>query len=165
MKRDYKTAVRRILDNSKTGVSFDSDQLIAEVKTDIVEFGAGREISAWIDPKDNFVKDYDFAISREGDKELELLNDDEFDTINSFWNIYKDDDIYIMELYQLLTILEIQNTILGDYNFLSKKARKSRASKGGSGFWANLSPDERSRIARERGKAGAAKRWGKVAKK
>ena len=43
--------------------------------------------------------------------------------------------------------------------FEKLEQHRKRLSAGGKSSWAKLSPEERTRIARERGRAGAAKRW------
>ena len=161
MKNNYKSALKRIIENQKMGISFESEDLISEAQTDIYEFGAKHGVAVWIDPKVGFIKDYDLSISKEEFMSLaDPLDDcdDDEPIVDGFWDEYEPGDIYVMELYQLVALLEFQNTILPDYSIVSRKNIKERASKAASGFWENLSAEERSRIARERGKAGAAKR-------
>lgn len=43
--------------------------------------------------------------------------------------------------------------------FEKLEQHRKRLSAGGKSSWAKLSPEKRTRIARERGRAGAAKRW------
>lgn len=157
MPNNFSSALERILKNNNS--SFESEKLLNEIQTDIFEFGATKKVAVFID-SDNFIKDYDFNTSKEEFIEQNEQEPEFNDIKDSFWGEYKESDIYVMTLSQLLALVEIQNMIIKEPKIIERSIMSKNASKGGSSFWKNLSPEERSRIARERGKAGAKKRWG-----
>lgn len=143
--------LQHMINKSTRESSFDNAELTTKVVTYICKFGANCQVLAWCDPKDNFVKYYDFIMPEEQDAFLKDKNTD---------------DIYKITLSELNAVLSLQGGLLHDlYAIVPKddifKELKNR-SKAGKATWAKLSPEERSRIARERGRAGAAKRWRKT---
>lgn len=141
-----------IIDQDAPSLSYNNSELLHEAISDQLEFGSGCQVLVWCDPKDVFIKDYDF-----------ILNDNN----DNFMNHKKQADVYQITIEELIFILKLQSNLMNEYriipaNFIKKFAKsnkkKSEASKKG---WAKLTPKERSRIARERGRAGAMKRWRK----
>ena len=159
---NYKDLINRIATNNQSimyminqdtpSLSYDNSELLHEAISDQLEFGRDCQVLVWCDPKDVFVKDYDF-----------ILNDNN----DNFMNNKKQADVYKVTIEELIFILKLQNSLMNEYriipvNFIEKFAKSNKKkSEAGKKGWAKLTPEERSRIARERGKAGAKKRWRK----
>lgn len=142
-----------MIDQDAPSLSYDNSELLHEAISDQLEFGSGCQVLVWCDPKDVFIKDYDFII----------LNDNN----DNFMNNKKQTDVYRVTIEELIFILKLQSSLMNEYriipvNFIEKFAKSNKKkSEAGKRGWAKLTPEERSRIARERGRAGAKKRWRK----
>lgn len=100
-----------------------------------------------------YVKDFDFI-------HIEKYKD----AIQSFLENKDVNDIFEIKLIDLYNILKLQDSILSNYKLISIEQferQRQNKSKAGKASWSKLSPEERSKIAKERGKAGALKRWNK----
>lgn len=163
---NYKQLLERIAKNSRNlinvisqdtpNISYYDEELYYEALSDQREFGADCRVLVWCDPKDDFVKDYDFILD-EKDNSCFLEGRNESDT-------------YQATIDELIFILKFQSSIITDFGLISHEVLKQQAvankkkSEAGKKGWAKLTPEERSRIARERGRAGAEKRWKKLPK-
>lgn len=141
-----------MIDQDAPSLSYDNSELLHEAISDQLEFGSDCQVLVWCDPKDVFIKDYDF-----------ILNDNN----DNFMNNKRQADVYRVTIEELIFILKLQSNLMNEYriipaDFIKKnvKANKKKSEAGKKG-WAKLTPEERSRIARERGRAGAKKRWRK----
>ena len=141
-----------MIDQDAPSLSYDNSELLHEAISDQLEFGSGCQVLVWCDPNDVFIKDYDF-----------ILNDNN----DNFMNNKKQADVYRVTIEELIFVLKLQSSLMNEYriipaNFIKKFAKSNKKkSEAGKKGWAKLTPEERSRIARERGRAGAKKRWRK----
>ncbi len=163
--KDYEKLIKSVIarqDNRTGQVSYDSEELINEV---LEELNSGYELDqkvlAWLD-KDGFIKDYEIDDTASViDEESSAIYED---AIQSFLENKDVKDILEIKLIDLYTILKLQDSILSDYKLISFEQferQRQNKSKAGKASWSKLSPEERSKIAKERGRAGALKRWNK----
>lgn len=163
--KDYEKLIKAVIarQNNRTGrVSYDSEELINEV---LEELNSGYELDqkvlAWLD-KDGFIKDYEINDTASViDEESSVIYKD---AIQSFLENKNNKDIFEIKLIDLYNIFKLQDSILSEYKlipFEQFERQRQNKSKAGKASWSKLSPEERSKIARERGRAGALKRWKK----
>lgn len=162
---DYEKLVKAVIarqDNRTGRVSYDSEELINEV---LEELNSGYELDqkvlVWLD-KNGFIKDYeiDDTASAEDEESSVIYKN----AIQSFLENKDVNDIFEIKLIDLYNILKLQDSILSEYKlipFEQFERQRQNKSKAGKASWSKLSPEERSRIAKERGRAGALKRWNK----
>ena len=162
---DYEKLVKAITarQNNRTGrVSYASEDLINEVLEELNSgYKLDQKVLVWLD-KDGFIKDYEI------DDTVSVIDEESSaiykDAIQSFLDNKDVSDIFEIKLIDLYTILKLQDSILNDYKFISIEQferQRQNKSKAGKASWSKLSPEERSKIAKERGRAGALKRWNK----
>lgn len=82
-------------------VSYDSEDLIAEVKEDIVELGEDTQVFVWA----RYIEEYDTAFAVDYDFLDATIRKDDID---------EDESLGVTTLGELLTQLEKQNSIMGD---------------------------------------------------
>ena len=159
--KDYEKLVKAVIarQNNQTGrVSYDSEELINEVLEELNSgYKLDQKVLVWLD-KDGFIKDYEI------DDTVSAIDAIYKDAIQSFLDYKNNEDIFEIKLIDLYNILKLQDSIFNDYKFISIEQferQRQNKSKAGKASWSKLSPEERSKIARERGKAGALKRWNK----
>lgn len=158
---DYEKLVKAVIarqDNRTGRVSYDSEELINEV---LEELNSGYELDqkvlVWLD-KNGFIKDYEI------DDTASAIDAIYKDAIQSFLENKDVNDIFEIKLIDLYNILKLQDSILSEYKlipFEQFERQRQNKSKAGKASWSKLSPEERSKIAKERGRAGALKRWNK----
>lgn len=158
---DYEKLIKAVIarqDNRTGRVSYDSEELINEV---LEELNSGYELDqkvlVWLD-KNGFIKDYEI------DDTASAIDAIYKDAIQSFLENKNNEDIFEIKLIDLYNILKLQDSILSNYKLISIEQferQRQNKSKAGKASWSKLSPEERSKIAKERGRAGALKRWNK----
>ena len=163
--KDYEKLIKAVIarqDNRTGQVSYDSEELINEVLEELNSgYKLDQKVLAWLD-KDGFIKDYeiDDTASAEDEESSAMYED----AIKSFLDNKDANDIFEIKLIDLYNILKLQDAILSEYKlipFEQFERQRQNKSKAGKASWSKLSPEERSKIARERGRAGALKRWNK----
>lgn len=82
-------------------VSYDSEDLIAEVKEDIAELGEDTQVFVWA----RYIEEYDTAFAVDYDFLDATIRKDDIDA---------DESVGVTTLGELLTQLEKQNSIMGD---------------------------------------------------
>ena len=159
--KDYKKLIKSVIarqDNRTGRVSYDSEDLINEVLEELNSgYKLDQKVLVWLD-KDGFIKDYEI------DDPVSVIDVICKDAIQSFLDYKNNEDIFEIKLIDLYNILKLQDSIFSNYKlipFEQFERQRQNKSKAGKASWSKLSPEERSRIARERGKAGALKRWNK----
>nr|DAV66787.1 MAG TPA: hypothetical protein [Bacteriophage sp.] len=109
MKHGLSKLLDRLEYKRSLNISFDSGQLIDEVREAIGLYGDSTFCVVWCDPKDDFVKDY-FVIDNS-----EYLDEDEQEALiadkSSFTKNRHADDMYIVTLSELMGVLEYQDRI------------------------------------------------------
>ena len=163
--KDYEKLVKAVIarqDNRTGRVSYDSEELINEVLEELNSgYKLDQKVLAWLD-KDGFIKDYeiDDTASAEDEESSAIYKN----AIQSFLDNKDANDIFEIKLIDLYNILKLQDSIFSNYRlipFEQFERQRQNKSKAGKASWSKLSPEERSKIARERGRAGALKRWNK----
>lgn len=80
-------------------ISFDSEELIAELKSDIMEYGAEEEVNVWCREYEGVTlyTNYDFIVEEKPVQKKEVR---------------ADETVAVMKMGELLKLLEQQNSIL-----------------------------------------------------
>ena len=159
--KDYEKLIKAVIarQNNQTGrVSYASEDLINEVLEELNSgYKLDQKVLVWLD-KDGFIKDYEI------DDTVSVIDVICKDAIQSFLDYKNNEDIFEIKLIDLYNILKLQDSIFSNYKlipFEQFERQRQNKSKAGKASWSKLSPEERSKIAKERGKAGALKRWNK----
>ena len=159
--KDYEKLIKAVIarqDNQTGRVSYDSEELINEVLEELNSgYKLDQKVLVWLD-KDGFIKDYEI------DDTVSVIDVICKDAIQSFLDYKNNEDIFEIKLIDLYNILKLQDSIFSNYKlipFEQFERQRRNKSKAGKASWAKLSPEERSKIAKERGRAGALKRWNK----
>lgn len=161
----YEKLIKAVIarqDNRTGRVSYDSEELINEVLEELNSgYKLDQKVLVWLD-KNGFIKDYeiDDTANAKDEEELNVYKD----AIQSFLENKDVKDILEIKLIDLYTILKLQDSIFSNYKlipFEQFERQRQNKSKAGKASWSKLSPEERSKIAKERGRAGALKRWNK----
>lgn len=159
--KDYEKLIKAVIarqDNRTGQVSYASEDLINEVLEELNSgYKLDQKVLVWLD-KDGFIKDYEI------DDPASAIDAIYKDAIQSFLDYKNNEDIFEIKLIDLYNILKLQDSILSEYKlipFEQFERQRQNKSKAGKASWSKLSPEERSKIARERGRAGALKRWNK----
>lgn len=159
--KDYEKLIKAVIarqDNRTGQVSYASEDLINEVLEELNSgYKLDQKVLVWLD-KDGFIKDYEI------DDTASAIDATYKDAIQSFLENKDVNDIFEIKLIDLYNILKLQDFIFSNYKlipFEQFERQRQNKSKAGKASWSKLSPEERSKIARERGRAGALKRWNK----
>lgn len=159
--KDYEKLIKAVIarqDNRTGQVSYASEDLINEVLEELNSgYKLDQKVLVWLD-KDGFIKDYEI------DDTVSVIDVICKDAIQSFLDYKNNEDIFEIKLIDLYNILKLQDSIFSNYKlipFEQFERQRQNKSKAGKASWSKLSPEERSKIAKERGKAGALKRWNK----
>lgn len=156
--KDLIKAVIARQDNRTGQVSYDSEELINEVLEELNSgYKLDQKVLVWLD-KDGFIKDYEI------DDTVSVIDVICKNAIQSFLDYKNNEDIFEIKLIDLYNILKLQDSIFSNYKlipFEQFERQRQNKSKAGKASWSKLSPEERSKIAKERGRAGAFKRWNK----
>ena len=159
--KDYEKLIKAVIarqDNQTGRVSYDSEELINEVLEELNSgYKLDQKVLVWLD-KDGFIKDYEI------DDTVSVIDVICKDAIQSFLENKNNEDIFEIKLIDLYSRLKLQDSIFSKYKlipFEQFERQRQNKSKAGKASWSKLSPEERSKIAKERGKAGALKRWNK----
>lgn len=159
--KDYEKLIKAVIarqDNRTGQVSYASEDLINEVLEELNSgYKLDQKVLVWLD-KDGFIKDYEI------DDTVSAIDVIYKDAIQSFLDYKNNEDIFEIKLIDLYNILKLQDSIFSNYKlipFEQFERQRQNKSKAGKASWSKLSPEERSKIAKERGKAGALKRWNK----
>nr|DAR37481.1 MAG TPA: hypothetical protein [Caudoviricetes sp.] len=109
MKHGLQQLVERLRYNRERNISFASDELLAEVEEDLELYGPNTNVTVWVDPKDDFVKDYYVIdLELEDDEECVAAEQDK----RGFVENKQPNDIYLITLGELLDILKQQDEVL-----------------------------------------------------
>lgn len=159
--KDYEKLIKAVIarqDNRTGRVSYASEELINEVLEELNSgYKLDQKVLVWLD-KNGFIKDYEI------DDTVSVIDVICKDAIQSFLDYKNNEDIFEIKLIDLYNILKLQDSIFSNYKlipFEQFERQRQNKSKAGKVSWSKLSPEERSKIAKERGRAGALKRWNK----